>query len=937
MRHKKWLVISLLIGTVLLMSIAGANVLYTDAVLQRMLTKDLEAELIQNNNYPFFIRMQDSYSPDGRQASKERMDAIAERAGGLSEELELPLEEQVRIYQSRVLEMHPELVREDSDPISLQLTDMSNLEEKIELISGSAYTPLSAGMIDVIVPENTLIKHDLILGETLFVSPQRYITDEFFMQNDLPEEGMKIRIAGVFRAKDLSDAYWYRTPSFYSDSLFVHPEFMAANYIENPEPISQFTGIIYTMPDYTALRVHQVPITVERLHSLFQFMGSNNLNYHENVTSNLSGYMVDKQQTQMTLALLQIPIYLLLLAFILMVSGQLINMETNEIAVFKSRGSSRTQIIRIYLLQGILIALFSTILAVPGSFFITQMLGSSSEFLRFVQREALPIMPGAVYWAVIAAAAVLSLLVMIIPAFRVSRVSIVEAKQRKKERKKLPFWQLAGLDVILLAVALYALYSFDRQKETLRFQVAQGESLDALLFLASSVFLLGAALLAWRIIPWLIKGVYRIVRGIVGPSVYASFLQIIRSGNRQGFISVFLMLTVAMGIFNAVAARSINSNGERDIFYRNGADLAVQEMWDSNAESVAQDPELELVFQEPDYSAFGEIPAIESYSRVYRNEDFSIRKDGVSLNGVRMMGIHTKEFGETATPLDGLLPSHINNYLNRMALDPRAILVSENFRNVLDLEEGDILNYYSDDGSLSSGVIAGFVPYYPGFQPRTIEIGDDGLPATTDNYLIVAHLAELQQNLGLRPYELWFRTNDSNAFIYEFSEETGRRFTRFRDSHADLVEMRNDPGFQGTNGILTVSFVVVLLLSATGFLIYWILSIRERTLTFGIQRAMGLSMGQILIQLINEQLFVTVPALLAGGLIGVLAARLYVPLIQTAYAAADQTVPFRIEAAGSDILRMAIIIIGVMLVCIAVLAVMIRRMKITQALKLGED
>lgn len=111
MRHKKWLVISLLIGTVLLMSIAGANVLYTDAVLQRMLTKDLEAELIQNNNYPFFIRMQDSYSPDGRQASKERMDAIAERAGGLSEELELPLEEQVRIYQSRVLEMHPELVR----------------------------------------------------------------------------------------------------------------------------------------------------------------------------------------------------------------------------------------------------------------------------------------------------------------------------------------------------------------------------------------------------------------------------------------------------------------------------------------------------------------------------------------------------------------------------------------------------------------------------------------------------------------------------------------------------------------------------------------------------------------------------------------------------------------------------------------------------------
>ena len=938
MRHKKWLVISLLIGTVLLMSIASSNVLYTDAVLQRVLTKDLEATLIETNRYPFFIRMQETNAIDGRQSSQARIASLKRRAEGIPEVFEIPLEEQVQIYQSRLLWFVPELTREDKGSFSLQLTGMSELDEQIELISGSGMTPLDAsGAMDVIVSEAALLRHDLLLGEVLELSQQNYLEGTFRTESGETMDTIRVRIAGVFEAKDLNAPYWYRTPSYYSDSLFVHPAFMDAHFLEAEEARTSYTALFYTMPDYTQLQAQDVPQTLQNLDELFVYMGSNNQNFHENVSEQLLAYQVTEQQVRMTLALLQIPMVLLLLAFIFMVSGQLIAMETDEIAVFKSRGSSRAQILGIYTLQGLIIAGLSALLAVPLSFFMTQVLGSSSEFLRFVQREALPLRLSSSYALTILGAGLLSLLTMTIPAFRSSKISIVESKQRRRRTPKLPLWQVIGLDLILLAVALYALYSFHRVEDSLSFQIAQGESPDALLFLASSVFMLGAALLAWRIIPWLIRGIYVLVKRFVGPALYASFLQITRGGNSQGFITVFLILTVAMGIFNAVAARSINSNGERDIYYRNGADLVVQESWQSNAELVAQDPSIELVYTEPDFSAFSQIPAVESFTRVYSNSQFSVRRSNVNLTDVKVMGIHTKEFGETATPMTGLLPEHLNHYLNRMASDPRAVLLSENFRTVLELEVGDVLNYRSNEGVTLTGVIAGFVPYFPSYQPRTLEIGDDGQPETTDNYLIVSHLAEIQQQVGLRPYELWFRTNDNNEFIYDFAEETGRRFTRFNDSYADLIAMRNDPSFQGTNGILTVSFVVVLLLSATGFLIYWILSIRARTLTFGIQRAMGLSMFQVLFQLINEQLFVTVPALLAGSIIGILSSRLYVPLIQTAYAAADQTLPIRVEEVGSDILRMALLILAVIVICIAILAVMVRRMKITQALKLGED
>ncbi len=54
-----------------------------------------------------------------------------------------------------------------------------------------------------------------------------------------------------------------------------------------------------------------------------------------------------------TLFILQIPVLVLLGAFLLMISGQMYEMERNEISVLKSRGASGGQIMRLYLYQSI--------------------------------------------------------------------------------------------------------------------------------------------------------------------------------------------------------------------------------------------------------------------------------------------------------------------------------------------------------------------------------------------------------------------------------------------------------------------------------------------------------------------------------------------------------------------------------------------------------
>ena len=52
MRAKKWMMLSLLIGNVLLVAIACVNPMYTRAVLQRTLLSDMKAVLTDKNVYP---------------------------------------------------------------------------------------------------------------------------------------------------------------------------------------------------------------------------------------------------------------------------------------------------------------------------------------------------------------------------------------------------------------------------------------------------------------------------------------------------------------------------------------------------------------------------------------------------------------------------------------------------------------------------------------------------------------------------------------------------------------------------------------------------------------------------------------------------------------------------------------------------------------------
>jgi putative ABC transport system permease protein len=89
--------------------------------------------------------------------------------------------------------------------------------------------------------------------------------------------------------------------------------------------------------------------------------------------------------------------------------------------------------------------------------------------------------------------------------------------------------------------------------------------------------------------------------------------------------------------------------------------------------------------------------------------------------------------------------------------------------------------------------------------------------------------------------------------------------------------------------------------------------------------------------LLNEQFFISGMSILGGVVVGRICANLYVPLIQIAYSSADKVIPLEIVSQASDFLRLGIVIGLMIVICLVILGALISKIKIAQALKLGED
>lgn len=931
--YKKWMVISLLIGNILLIAIACSNPMYKNASLQRTLRKSFGDYIEKEGVYPGVFTIESAMTKD--QSNEADYIKMSELSETVLSDIGLVQTDRVKMISTMKSNAASIMGREDNTKShTMRIAAMTGMDEHIKLLAGHMYdNSVKDGVIEAIVSQKAFVEANLILNEVI----------QFNDEKGPDGKPVVVKIVGVFTNSKTEDSYWVHSPSEYSTECFVSPELFEKQFINTEKQLYNVEALWYMFFDYEKIEPSAASRIVRNTEKYVNEYNTKTMRCDEPAyMSVLKEFILSQNKIVATLLILQVPVLVLLCAFIFMISRQMLDLEQNEMALLKSRGSSKSQIITIYFLQSVVITFVSAVIALPLGAFLCKVLGSANGFLEFVHRGSLKVRIDGQVVLYGLAAIIISIAVMVLPVLKDANITIVNYKQQKNKVKK-PLWRRVYLDVILFAVSVYGIYSFNDRKENLIFRVLSGDSIDPMLFLCASLFIISAGIVALRIQPVIVKIVYLISKRFLKPASFASFLQILRSRGKQRFMMVFLILTVALGIYNTTVARTILSNAEKNLEYKNGADIVFKEVWKDNSAFLVStatyeaDENLELTYTEPDYSRFGNLPGAESVARVLKEEvTISGNKETEPLN-ISLMGISTKEFGETANFDTSLLPEHINTYLNVLGSNMDAVLLSMNFHTILEYDIGDKIEYVNDDGDAISATVYGFVDYWPSYMQTDYSITDEGALATNEQYLIIANLSKVQEIWGVTPYQIWIKTNGSSQFIYDYAEETGLMFTEFDDLSADMVDIRNNTLFQGTNGILTMSFIVVLILCCAGFLIYWILSIRQRELLFGVFRAMGMKKSEIIMMLVNEQIFSSGLSIVIGAVIGVLASKFFVPLVQIFYSTTEQAVPLVVVNKNVDMVRLFGVIGFVILICMIILAFIITKIRISQALKLGED
>lgn len=955
--HKKWMCICLLIGNILLIGMAVSNPMYYHAALNRTLQTELK-----NASLPKEVRNIGEVTISGRlgKSGDTQTTKYAFQTGDyknpdtvcdmLQKNYEIPALAKSALFcfpSSKVSKLTlAEIKKSDRFCVSY----LTELEEHSNLVAGD-WCPdtVDAGKpVPCVVGERTMMQRELMIGQR--------ITLEQVVEAD-SKEPLTFEIVGVFSEKE-EDVYWMEDTSKYYSELFVSEE-MFRYCLDNVlfkggnDTVVRFHTALDTtkITDYNYKKIMDDTNKLKK-----EFQGDASVQVTTGFYNILSEYGQNRGGIRMVMLILQVPLLVLLAIFIFMVSKQMLSMEENEIAMLKSRGGSRRQILSIYVIQSAMIAILSMLLGIPLGMLFCNLIGSASSFLQFVSRKNLQIYFSWDILLYLLAVILFSVAVMVLPVISISKLTIVEYKQGQKRQKK-ALWKKLFLDIILLAVSGYVYYNYTQQKEALSMKIAEGGDIDYMLLLSSSLFILGCGLLALRIMPRLVWLIFTIGKRFWKPEVYASFLQIIRTSNKQEFISLFLILTIALGIFNATTASTINQNKEEEIKFKNGSDITIMEEWESNLPVAIYNKEtmgvdIKIKYTEADYEKYQNLNKdVEGMTRVYYNDAVLADITNENVSGFRasqietqVLAIEPKSFGECCWFRDDLAEKHWYHWLNLLADNYDGILISKSLAEAYDIEIGDDVycDYQDAMGrhqfEQSTGKVVGIVDYWPTMENETMVINKKGKVEKKTQYYMIANFECVMSCTGVQPYSILMKTKDGNTQpIYDFIHKENIKVKTFQDTPNDLLKAKNDPIYQSTNGILTLGFLVVIILCTTGFLIYWILSIRSRELLFGIYRAMGLSRQELKKMLINEHIFSTLFSILTGAVVGYITSLLFVPIMEITYLPGSQIIPLRMVVEIPDMVKLGSVICLMVVVCIIVLMKLVSRLKISQALKLGED
>lgn len=954
MRNTKWMVLCLILGFLMAAGMMSTVPIYMDASLQRVLIKEMEQYQIQSGSYPGkYIVSADV--PLGVTAENQLavLDKTSKMVKNRIDRIGIPVENSKVVVSDNLLFLVHGTNASNASSTHVRITAMSGIEDHIDVFQGELYNESGIaedGSYQVIVTEEAAKALGIVCGSKYLINPV-----------DTSRESFYITVAGFFTQSAAGDSYWSEDLIDYAGSVFI-PFSLSEKLIGSGLINIVSLSVNYNL-NYHSVNMNDISNISENLQSDFAFYSEKACKFEMGSADIISSYVKKASSLTAILWAIQIPTMIMLAFYLFMVSQLNIERERNEIAVLKSRGAKPLQIFSIYSMEMAFLGLVTLLTAPFIGLLLCKFLGVSNGFMEFVNRSGIAAKLSVTAFIYALAAVLVFFITTMIPIIPASKLTIVEYKQSKTKIRKTALWEICGIDIILigLSVTFYFLYTHFTNEAISKGTFEATGQIDPLIFVFSSCLILGLGLFFVRIYPYILKLIYIAGKLLWTPAQYMALTSVsCAGGSKERFLMLFLILTFSYGIFSANTARAINNNKSDMIFYQNGADIVITEYW-PQTEYYVGDVKA-TVYQEPDFSKYQALTGVESAAKVLYEDNAKLYTSGSSANTrpdggneeaddrdkaadrndnapskqgnkkgaatVKAMAIDPIRFAKTAWFRDDLLPIQWQNYCNALNRYSEGVIISSSLANDYNLKMGDEVNVSMNAQDRLPVTVVAVVDYWPGINPNS-----------DPKYFCIVNYSYISANCDLKPYSVWVKLADDakSETLYAEIKEQHIPIETFKDSTQMLIAEKNNPSLQGLNGGLTLGFIITMIMSVIGFLIYWILSIKGRTLQFGILRAMGMSLKEIIAMLGYEQILVSLSSIVMAFVIGGITGDIYVPFFQNMYRVDQQIPPFIVSASAGDYIKIYILIAVMLIGGFLVLGNIIKKININKALKLGED
>jgi putative ABC transport system permease protein len=810
---------------------------------------------------------------------------------------------------------------------------MNDLSDHIRLVDGSlpgARSKFDGEALEVLISSTLAEESGYQVGETY----QLYVSEGWSINRE-PLAQIPVRIVGVWEPIDPDEDYWISNPSFYSNVLFI-PQESFATIVDQLIPEAIFSAYWYFIMDVSDVYSGDVQPILRKIHKLER--NTNNLLPNMRLLVSPVEVLTNYQRASDVLTILlyafTVPIIGLILAFISLVSRLSVERQRNEIAVMRSRGASPIQVLSFTILEGVLLGILALVISLSLATQLTIWIGQTRSFMEFSSASNLRVGISTEVLRIGFFAVVLVLITMLIPAIRASRHTIVSYKREVGRASSKPWWQRAWLDVLILIPAAYGIYLLEQQGRIVVFGNQGGEDpfQNPLFFIIPALGIFALTLFSLRFI----QPIMAVIAKIAGLTKIASLTlaarQLSRTPGNYYTPLIILILTVSLSSYTASLAYTFDQHLFDQNYYRLGADIRFLDVGDSSQLNATanEDGEAAEGWQFIPVHEYLKLEGVESVTRLGRYTANANIGTG-STEGL-FFGVDWEDFPRVSFWRDDFSSESVEDLMNRLALDPAGVLVSDDYLRQNGLKIGDPINLrvhtFGQNNVFSVNVVGSF-KYFPMWYPQ-------------EGPLFVGNLDYLFEQAGDEfPYRVLLRVEDDvdpAALGQEglHSLDYNVRYLSWDTPVKEINATQAQPERQGLFGFLFIGFATAALLTALAFLLYVLFSFRQRFIELGVLRAAGLSMAQMSGYMIWELTFLILLGVSIGTVLGVLASNLFIPYLQIGSQMSALIPPFKVLIAWPMIFQIYLMFAGLFGVTLIVLLISLRRMRIFQAIKLGE-